>query len=483
VNQITGVTQVTEVQAGKGPARDTVLLGKYRVESTLGFGGMGLVIRANNIALNERVAIKVLREDVQLDEDNITRFVREAKNAVRLKSEHVARIHDVGKFEDGRPYMVMELLEGLDLGKILLDEGRIEPIRAVDLVLQACDAIAEAHSLGIIHRDVKPTNLFVTKRRDGTDLLKVLDFGISKAVLGQEMSLTQTSSMLGTPAYMSPEQMRSARTADPRSDIWSLGTVLYELVEGRLPFDAENFAELCVMVATEPPAPMKHAPQLSEIVMRALEKNAEDRFQSVGELAQDLITFSSDEKRATRQVARISRMLAKAPDLRLTSDAAPKRLSTPYPRASALSTMSATLRRGATTHPIQLVAALVLLFGIGIAAGLWVTSGEEQPSEPQVEEEEPGPEPSPTETAPAEPPPPASEVPAHVDTPIAIDAGVEKTVRAAKPPEKPRPPRKPTVRKPAVTKPPVSKPLKPPVVQPPPPKKKCDPFANPKGCT
>jgi serine/threonine protein kinase len=310
------VTAVTSVQVGKGPPRDTVLLGKYRVESTLGFGGMGLVLQAHNLALDEHVAIKILREDVQIDDDNITRFLREAKNAVRLKSEHVARIRDVGTFEDGRPYMVMELLEGQDLGKSLLDHGRLDTVRAADLILQTCDAIGEAHSLGIVHRDIKPTNLFVTKRRDGTDLLKVLDFGISKAQFGPDMSLTQTSSMLGTPAYMSPEQMRSARSVDSRSDIWSIGCVLYELVEGVLPFDASNFAELCVMVSIEPHAPIQHAPALAAIIDRCLAKSADARYQNVGQLAEALIPFASDPQRAQREVTRIQRMVANAPEHR-----------------------------------------------------------------------------------------------------------------------------------------------------------------------
>src|SRR5690606_34674277 len=131
-----------------------------------------------------KVAIKMLREDVRLDDEHVTRFLREAKAAVRLKSEHVAKISDVGTLENGRPYMVMELLEGLDLGKLLIEDGAIVPARAVDLILQACDALAEAHALGIVHRDIKPSNLFVTKHRDGSDLLKVLDFGISKAQTG-----------------------------------------------------------------------------------------------------------------------------------------------------------------------------------------------------------------------------------------------------------------------------------------------------------
>jgi len=401
------VTAVTSVQAGKGPAKGTVLLGKYRVESTLGFGGMGLVIQAHNPTIDERVAIKFLREDVQLDGEHVERFLREAKAAVRLKSEHVAKIKDVGTLEDGRPYMVMELLDGLDLGKLLIDHGSIDPPRAVDLILQACDAIAEAHALGIVHRDIKPTNLFVTRRRDDSELLKVLDFGISKAQAGTEMSLTQTSSMLGTPAYMSPEQMRSARTVDPRSDIWALGTVLYELVEGRLPFDASNFAELCVMVSTEDPARMTKAPHLEPVIARCLAKPLDQRFQDVGDLAVQLEPFASEPGRANRQVRRILRVLGKAaPSARdstpipMTRDSVQRMSgSDSHPRiASSAShphgtrdsiqrivgvppTPMPTLKSSGATWRSWLL--MVVLFGVGIAAGLYVTSQDNGTAEGQ----------------------------------------------------------------------------------------------------
>jgi serine/threonine-protein kinase len=308
----TGVTAATDVvELGQGPPRDSIIAGKYRVESTLGFGGMGLVLAARHLQLDERVAIKVLRDDVTLDAEHVARFLREAQAAVRLKSEHVARVLDVGTLPDGKPYMVMELLEGLDLGRLLQDQGQLARPLAVDLVLQTCDALAEAHAIGIVHRDIKPTNLFITSRRDGSPLLKVLDFGISKAQSTAELSLTQTSSMLGTPAYMSPEQMRSARNADARSDLWSLGTVLYELVEGDTPFDADSFAELCVAVATEAPRPMTHAPELAPVLARCLAKSADDRFPSIAELALALEPLSSDPQRARREVNRIYRTLGR----------------------------------------------------------------------------------------------------------------------------------------------------------------------------
>jgi len=397
--------------AGSAPARDSVLLGKYRVEDTLGFGGMGVVIQAHNLAIDERVAIKLMRDDVMRDPASVERFVPGAKAAVRLKSEHVAKIRDVGTLEDGRPYMVMELLEGVDLGKLLADHGAVDPARGVDLLLQACDAIAEAHALGIVHRDIKPTNLMITRRRDDSELLKVLDFGISKAQSGAEMSLTQTSSMLGTPAYMSPEQMRSARTVDPRSDIWALGTVLYELVEGRHPFVAESFAELCVLVALEAPAPMSTAPHLAPIMERCLAKSLDERFQNVGELAAALAPFASDPERARRQVQRIQRVLGlrvgsrdstpltmRREDLRDVQRPPPRRFpQAPGPPAGG----------GGCWKSFRL---LVVLFGVGIAAGLYVTSGRATSSG------------APAAATPADATP--ADAGAAVDAPSPVDAAV-----------------------------------------------------------
>jgi serine/threonine-protein kinase len=442
---------------------------------------MGLVIKAHNLDLDEHVAIKLLREDVELDEDGHERFVREAKNAVKLKSEHVARIRDVGTMEDGRPYMVMELLEGLDLGKIVLDQGALERTRAVDLLLQACDAIAEAHALGIVHRDIKPTNLFVTKRRDGTDLLKVLDFGISKAQMGTDMSLTQTQSMLGTPAYMSPEQMRSARSVDPRSDIWSLGCVLYELCEGRLAFDAENFAELCVMVATEQFAPMEKAPELTPVIQRALAKTLETRYQDVADLAFALEPYASDPERAYRQVVRVFRMLGRThPEGRDStpipiSRATQSRPSHPAFPQVPIAPPALKTGRGGTWQFVAMVSAILgVLIGLGIFAFDGADEQTQQPAVDEIEQDvaDPGPERT-----------------------LARDAAIETTSADATASAVAAPPVDPVVKKPPPKKPPRKQPPKPPpkpqpvITQPPkpqpppkPPKPKCDPFDNPKGC-
>jgi len=290
-----------------------VFLGKYRIESILGQGGMGVVAECTHLQLNQRLAIKMLRQDVLADQDAVERFMREAQAAAKLRSEYVAHVSDVGALENGTPYMVMEFLEGMDLGALIDDRGKLAIPWACDLMLQTAEALAEAHSLGIVHRDIKPTNLFVTWRPDGTALIKVLDFGISKSTMGTDMHLTQTQSLLGTPAYMSPEQMRSARLVDARTDIWSLGSVLYELLEGRKPFEAESFSEMCVKVAVDPPSPMLHTPpELQQVVLRCLAKSPEQRYPTMADFARDLVPFVADPHQASLLVERMQRMLRRS---------------------------------------------------------------------------------------------------------------------------------------------------------------------------
>ena len=212
-----------------------ILAGKYRVERLLGSGGMGMVVAAHHLDLDEKVALKLLLPGAATNPMLVARFVREARAAAKIKSEHVARVTDVGQLEDGSPYMVMEHLEGSDLAAYLTRTGPLPVAEAVDFVLQACEALAEAHGLGIVHRDLKPANLFCVQRVDDQRSIKVLDFGISKiSVDTASQSLTQTSALMGSPLYMSPEQMQSARTVDARADIWSLGVILFELLAGRL---------------------------------------------------------------------------------------------------------------------------------------------------------------------------------------------------------------------------------------------------------
>jgi eukaryotic-like serine/threonine-protein kinase len=288
-----------------------VLGGKYRVERVLGEGGMGRVVAALHEQLGQRVAIKYLLPEALSHPDVTARFMREARAAVQLRSEHVGRVIDVGTFDDGTPYMVMEYLEGCDLKEQIKTHGPAPLPVAVDYLLQACDALAEAHSRGIIHRDVKPANLFLTHTSDGSPLIKVLDFGIAKAgVSDVDMNLTKTTTIMGSPGYMSPEQLRSSRDVDARADIWGLGIVLYELLSGHGPFEAETFSELVIKVATDPLPPLQVqgvSPEFRSILERCLAKEADYRFQNVAELAAVLEPFGSE--RSIGAAARVARVL------------------------------------------------------------------------------------------------------------------------------------------------------------------------------
>ena len=286
------------VQAGD------ILAGKYRVERVLGAGGMGVVVAAMHIQLDRRVALKFMLPDVLGDGAALERFQREARAAARLKSEHVARILDVGLLDTGSPYMVMEYLEGSDLAAILRGEGPLEVRLLADYITQALDALAEAHAAGIVHRDLKPSNFFVTRRADGSAWVKVLDFGISKAspAMG-DVSLTETRAIVGSPPYMAPEQLRSSKVVDVRTDIWSLGVTLYQLVSGRLPFPAETYSALVIQVVMDEAAPLVPPqpipPAFEAIVWRCLQKDPALRFQNVAQLAEALAPFAPASARAT----------------------------------------------------------------------------------------------------------------------------------------------------------------------------------------
>src|SRR5580698_299695 len=273
-----------EVQPGD------VIGGKYVIERLLGRGGMGVVFLARQERLDRRVAIKFLLPEAMSNASAVARFEREARAAASLLSDHVTRVHDVGHLESGEPYMVMELLLGEDLAGILARRGPLPVAEVIDIIVQACDAIAEAHSTGLVHRDLKPANIFLVKRPNGIPTVKVLDFGISKASGTTGASLTGSTAFMGSPLYMSPEQVREARTVDGRADIWALGVTLYELLIGQPPFSAQAVGEICAQILTaEPERPRRLRPDLPRaldtIVMRCLCKETSGRFATAGELS------------------------------------------------------------------------------------------------------------------------------------------------------------------------------------------------------
>jgi serine/threonine-protein kinase len=285
-----------------------VIADKYRVEKELGRGGFGVVIRAIHLQLDEKVAIKILTDagsgDADWQEDSM-RFRREAQATAALKSEHVVRIHDVDVLPEGLPYIVMEYLDGETLHHVLHTRGPLAHEEAVDIVLQVLAGLAEAHAAGIVHRDLKPANVFLTKGKDGKVVAKVLDFGASKTQSHGDDGgiITKTGALIGTAAYMAPEQMLDAKRVDARADIWSAGMILYELVSKKVPFGDPNDPSTAAAVIMKPPMPLSVArwglpPKLDAAIMKCLQKDPDKRFSSAGELAAALGSFGSARSRA-----------------------------------------------------------------------------------------------------------------------------------------------------------------------------------------
>jgi serine/threonine-protein kinase len=290
-----------------------VILGKYRVERIIGEGGMGFVVEATHLALGHHVAIKVLRNE-RKDQELVARFEREANIASTLRTEHIARVSDAGKTAHGEPFLVMELLEGRTLDEEIKARGPLPIAETVDFMMQVCRGIGAAHAAGLVHRDIKPQNLFVTRRRDGTPVLKVLDFGLTKAPDDAAVtSLTSTTTTFGTPQYMSPEQIRSAKFVDARTDQHALGCVLYECLIGKPAYDAETLTALAVQIATRMPEPASSRradipKALDDIIFKAIAKEPEERFSDLAGFALALVPFGGPTApEAARSVAALLR--------------------------------------------------------------------------------------------------------------------------------------------------------------------------------
>jgi serine/threonine-protein kinase len=288
-------------------ATGATLAGKYSVGRVVGIGGVGIVFEALNTDVEKRVALKCLRPELFADAGMVSRFSREAKAAAAIKSEYVASVYDVGTSPDGVPYMVMELLDGKDLSSSIAEAGRFAVRKAVECTLQVCEALAIAHAKGIVHRDIKPENLFLTEQ-GGLPVVKVVDFGISKIALSGEATSETGGADMGSPLYMAPEQIRSAKTVDVRSDIWSLGMVLYELLAGKPGFDSSSIPQLCVSILqAEPPSIQslrEDVPEgLANVIKKCLRKDVERRYQNVAELALALMPFGPSRGRLSAERA------------------------------------------------------------------------------------------------------------------------------------------------------------------------------------
>jgi serine/threonine-protein kinase len=347
-----------------------VVAGKYRVERVIGFGGMGIVCAATHLELGTAVAIKFVRPERASEDRAVARFLTEARAAAQLQSQFACRVMDCGRLPSGSPYLVMEFLVGQDLRSMVNARGPLPSEEAVALGLQACEALAEAHSKHIVHRDIKPENLFIAEGPGGAHQLKVLDFGISKQLspLATQRALTDSTESIGSPSHMSPEQMIDPAGVDSRTDIWSLGVVLYEILTGQLPFAGESGPQLCANVMTTQPIPPQahHAdiPEgLARVILRCLEKDRERRFRDVGELSQALQPFGGAA--GALAAARVERIFGRSTISDAAALAANATADDAMPLPSGPVSIPGVPRRG---FGRRVSVAVVLLVATGLAA-------------------------------------------------------------------------------------------------------------------
>jgi serine/threonine-protein kinase len=303
---------------GSLPAAGDVIGGKYRVDALAASGGMAAIFSGQHLVLGQRVAIKVMMAE-SVHEAAVERFMREAQAAARVETEHVTRVMDAGLLDNGLPFLVMEFLEGCDLAALLTSRGPLPHAEVVDLVLEALEGLAHVHAAGIVHRDLKPSNLFLARRPDGSNVVKVLDFGVSKSLVEPQDDRVKALTgnvVIGSPVYMSPEQVRNARSVDARSDIWSLAVAMYELMTGALPFDGDGVGEVLAQILDGQARPMRaHRPEiphgLDAVIGRCFHRDREQRPGDVAELARDLAPFGSGF--ADSRLRRIESTLVNAP--------------------------------------------------------------------------------------------------------------------------------------------------------------------------
>ena len=402
------------------PRPGDVVLQKYLVEQVLGQGGMGVVLAARHNQLHQRVAIKVLAAPPAEAGEEYRRVLREARAAVQVASDHVARVLDFDTDEHGRPHIIMECLDGMDLAAVLRAHGPLPVVHAVGYLLHACEGLAAAHAAGIVHRDLKPANLFVTQRPDGSPWVKVLDFGISKMLSRHPAESDSTGKLvLGSVPHMSPEQLSHPETVDARADVWGLGSVLYELLAGTTAFSwspgaaspPESIGNVVAAILTEPPRPLRERrpdvpAALEAVVMRCLEKSPRHRPASVLELAAALLPWAPPWALPARFLDGFAPRAATPSPATLLPGGPPHRWAAAValgPAPTARIWLRGRERRSLTLE------ALVPAVALAAAVLLWQPRGESRSAPP------PAPPPVPAVTAAAAPIPASSPPPAAID--------------------------------------------------------------------
>jgi serine/threonine protein kinase len=362
-------------QISGGLIEGSTLAGKYRIDRLLGAGGMCFVYEAEHLNLKQALALKVLKPEYAKDATAVARFAQEAQSAAGLRSPNVARVYDVDKTSDGQPFITMELLVGNDLGTELQRRYSLPMELAVDYVRQASQGIAEAHAMGIVHRDLKPENLFLSELGEMTErrLLKILDFGIAKNVTETSRKLTAPDAVFGTVDYMSPEQIRSASTVDHRTDIWSLGVILFELLTGRTPYVGDARSVIAQIVSDPIVPPSRYVPtlppELVAVVMKALAKDPDQRYQSAQELRHALTPFMEGTESITSLLARIpptSIPRRKPPQFGDVSGISRAPDSSREPRGTNLSFETPGISKGWTKNITVPAVGIALLFSVAV---------------------------------------------------------------------------------------------------------------------
>jgi serine/threonine-protein kinase len=280
----------------------TMLGGRYRVETILGEGGMGIVYLARHKVIDKRVAVKILRSDFAHQKDITDRFLQEARAASSIGNPHIVDVSDFGELPDGSTYFVMEWLDGVPLSKLTRDRRPVPPEKLVPIARQIADGLAAAHAAGIVHRDLKPDNIFLVQHGSTADFVKILDFGVAKVANDASKKVTRAGTLFGTPHYMSPEQA-AGTPVDARTDVYALGVILYEMASGRLPFDSDNLMGILTQHMFKAPVPIRTyqacaavPATLEAIIMKALSKQPDQRYATMQALSEDLGKFARGER-------------------------------------------------------------------------------------------------------------------------------------------------------------------------------------------
>jgi serine/threonine-protein kinase len=374
-----------------------VIDGKYRIESILGISGMGVVYLATHLEIDQSVAIKFLLHGAG-DPAALARFRREARAMGKIRSEHAVRVIDVGQLDAKTPFIVMEYLEGRDLSALMKEMGKVTLAFAAEVLLQACEALAVAHVAGVIHRDLKPSNIFLTTQSDGAPHVKVIDFGVAKfrrSELDKSENVTHSSSLVGSPRYMAPEQIGGDSEAlDQRVDVWALGIILQEMVTGQRVFRGEGVGQLLIAIATQPPAdiakqwPEAPAP-LVALIRRTLQRNPEHRTADVGEFAEALAQFTpGGPARAARTTSALMASRPRLPNGALSSgrlptvpeapaEASPSGVSSPSGVLPAVASSVRLERASSSRRTVAIVAVAIGTIGLAGAAFAFVKHRED----------------------------------------------------------------------------------------------------------